>query len=439
MPKLAIRMTFACVLLVMLVGIHTEVWTWKSLIDDSDFTCYYTAACLVRGHLNSYIYEEARQGVDPTQHKANPKTVFARTASAHGITLVSLYDYPPTLADLVVPLTFISPFKAMFAWFLINVAALLAAIVMLMRMIGMEFPGFARFGLFFLVIAIFRPVLDCFYYGQMPILLLFLLIAGLRLYEQDKKTRAALLFALAFAIKLTPLIIVIPLIAWRDWKTLRAFAIWCGVILGAILLINGPSALSQYFLHEMPAISSGEVSWFNLSFATTVQIFWSGPGVSVPLAGVAWAGRLLSFAALLYAGWLSRLKDGEMLLDSQRLRMVAAFLILSCCLSPVAWIHAYVLSIPLWMIIGQRMWRGRATAFETVLGIWVFLSLTSDKLFGLGDIFRMPFFFYLAVMTPVIAVFLGIMELSLLGRERDLMQGAHRVEAAASARFAPVQ
>ena len=34
------------------------------------------------------------------------------------------------------------------------------------------------------------------------------------------------MFALAGAIKLTPLIVIVPFIAWRDWKILPAIALW---------------------------------------------------------------------------------------------------------------------------------------------------------------------------------------------------------------------
>ena len=428
MSRFAIRALFLSIVLVMLLGIHSEARTWSSFVGDSDFTSYYTAACLVRSHLNSYVYEEAGQNIDPIQKKADPNTLFARTARVRGIPTVALYDYPPTLADLLKPFTFLSPSTALVGWLLINAAALLATGVMLIRMTGVEFSGVARFVL--LLLFIFRPTLDCFFYGQISIILLFLLVAGLSLYAQGKKTSAALLFALAAAIKLTPLIMLIPLLAWRDWKTLRAFAMWCAAILGAMLVINGPGALGMYFLHELPAISSGAVDKLNKSLATAVQVFWSGSDASVPLPGVVWAGRLFSFAVLVYAGWLSRLKNGEKLMDRQRLRMVAVFLLLSCCLSPVSWVHAYVLSIPALMILGLRIWRGRSNAFEAALGVWFVVSLTSDKLFGWAATTGQPIFYYLEVMTPIIGLILGILELSRLRHERNL-ERRDGIEAAA--------
>jgi uncharacterized membrane protein len=128
------------------------------------------------------------------------------------------------------PLTFLPPAGALIAWNLLNLAMIVLVSVVLMRLQGVRNPVLAS--LIAVLLLLFRPTLNCLYWGQVSILLLFLVVAGLSLYASGQKSMAGFMFALAAAIKLTPLIVIVPLLAWRDWKSLRAIALWGAVILG---------------------------------------------------------------------------------------------------------------------------------------------------------------------------------------------------------------
>jgi hypothetical protein len=397
------RIVVALVALMMLAGAGLE---WRNRIphaEGSDFSVYYTAACLVRSNMSLQIYDEAARDINSQVVFADPNTVFARTAGAHGIPRVHLYVYPPTLADLLVPLTAFPHTAALIVWELLSLTMLLYACVMLTHMLGMRLPG--QFGLFAVLIVMFRPTLNCFHYGQVSILLLLLVIAGSSLYAHRQKNMAGLAFALAVAIKLTPLIVIVPFLAWRDWKILRAITLWGAAILGALWIVNGRGTLSLYCLHILPSMATVNVH-ADRTLSSMLYGYWRGLDNGTSPIGLVWAVRLTSALVLCYAGWLSRLNREDNLQDSRRFETVSIFLLLSCCLAPVSWLHAYVLSTPALVALGKRIWERRSNPAETTLLILFVLSLSTTK------------FAHLAMAAPLLGVLLGIMELHRLQHEQ---------------------
>jgi hypothetical protein len=275
-------------------------------------------------------------------------------------------------------------------------------------MLDMQVLHWAGFVAVFLVI--FRPTLNSLHWGQVSILLLFLVMIGLSFYAYRQKNMAGLMFALAGAIKLVPLILVVPLFAWRDWKSLRAIALWGAVILGALWLVNGSGTLNLYFLHQLPSMSSGDLGGADFSNNRSLgNIFYGFRGSHrlISQTGLVWVVRLVSAFVLCYAGWLSQLKHEDMLPDNQRPEIIFMFLLLSACLSPCSWLYAYVLSAPAVVTFGKRISERRSSAVETILVMSFLLSLSTTK-------FHMP------MATPLVGIVLGIMSLHRLRAERNL-------------------
>jgi hypothetical protein len=402
--KLRIVLAFAALII---VGGAYSATKWDSTRNRGGFDVYYTAACLVRGNMSSHIYDEAEQHTNPQLKFADPNTVFAQTASAHGIPRVMLYIYPPTLADLLTPLTFFPPAGALIAWNVLNVAMIVLASGLLMSMLGVR-------NLFLVILVavllfLFRPTLNSLYWGQVSIGLLFLLVAGFSLYVHGWKNMAGLMFALAAAIKLTPLIVIVPLIAWRDWKSLRALALWSAVILGALWMVNGSGALNLYFVHQLPSMSGGDLGGGDFSNNRSLgNIFYEylrGSGTAATPIWLVWTVRLVSAFVLCLAGWLSQLRNEDKLADGQRLEMFSIFLLIACCISPYSWLYAYVFCAPELVILGKRMWERRLNGAETTLVMMFLISLSASG-------FHMP------MVTPLVGIAMGIMGLYRLRTER---------------------
>ncbi len=411
-PAFKLRLVLASTALILLAGTFSLRY-WSRAEKASSFSVYYTAACLVRSNLNLHLYDGVERNVNPQLVVANPATTFARTAREHGIPTVMLYLYPPTMADLLVPLTVFSPPVAFVLWNMLNSVLLLAASIMLTQMLGIRSLGWA--GLVAVSLICFRPTLSCFHFGQASILLLFLVMAGVSLHAHGRKNMAGFMFALAAAIKLTPLIVIVPFVAWRDWKMLRAIALWIAAIMGALWIVNGSETLNLYFRLVLPSMSGGNLGAENFGYAnrTLGNIFYTLyhylPGVdhdATPNA-LMWAVKLVSLLVIAYAGWLSQVKKEDKLLDDQRLGMIAIFLLLSCCVAPFSWLYAWVLSAPALVMFGKRISEQRSNAVESTLFLLFLVSLLTSK-------------FHLGLATPPLGVALAIIGLHRLRLGRHL-------------------
>jgi alpha-1,2-mannosyltransferase len=420
MPKLGSRLLVLFLAVVAFGGVYSGWRMDHSFVGDSDFPGYYAAALLVRSGHSTQIYS-SQLNIDPTVVGSDPSTYFARTAAAHGIPNAPLYDYPPTLADLLVPFTFLSPFVALLLWEAVTALFLIGCGILLTQFLGLQL-GLRRPGRAVLVTAlllVFRPTVDTFLLGQVMVFLLLLVVCGLACSLRGRSNWAGFFIALAIAIKLTPLVLIIPLLAWRDWKTLRAVGLGCLGIFAALWLVNGPHALNLYFLHRVPSMSHSLIDLTNLNLRTATEVFWYGTDHVTPAISFLWVGRLLSLLVLLYAGWVIRARPSVHWSNPQRLMAASAFLLFAACMSPIAWRHAYVLAVPALLFLGLRIWRGRARVLETALVLWFILMLSTDKFAGWAWRFENRGLSMLALMPPVLCAALGLMELDRLRREQS--------------------
>ena len=95
-------------------------------------------------------------------------------------------------------------------------------------------------------------------------------VAGLYFYLAKQNFLCSFMFAVITVIKITPLIVVVPLLAFRDWKQLRAFVLALAALLIGICLVNGEGLLRQYVEHVVPSMSTGVVSVQNRNLGNCV-------------------------------------------------------------------------------------------------------------------------------------------------------------------------
>lgn len=197
-----------------------------------------------------------------------------------------------------------------------------------------------------------------------------------------------------------------PFGAWRDWKILRAIALWVAAILGAIWIVNGTRTLTLFFLHVLPLMSSGIVDINNRSLGSVFQVYGHGYFQGDSSIGLVRFATAISALVLCCAAWLSQSKSEANLPDEHKLEIISIFLLLSCCVAPVSWIHAYVLSAPILLMLGERIWERHSTTFEAALWVLFLLSLSFTRV---G---------YFLVATPLFGIALGIVRLRGLRTER---------------------
>jgi len=408
------RIVAAVVVFTMLLGVYSAKF-WPASETGTNFFMYYTAACLVRSNMSMHIYDVIDSNTNPQDIYAVPNTVFAQTAHAHGITRITLYIYPPTLADLIVPLTLLSTSAALIVWNTLDVLMILGLSVVLTRTLDMKFPGSTV--VVAAAVLLFRPTLNNFHWGQVSIVLAFLLTVGFGLYVQGHKNIAALLFALAIAIKLFPIVIIIPLIAWRDWKCLRTLAVWGILLCLGLWAINGSSALNLYFLHQLPAMWGGQLGGNRYDANRSIgNIFFTNLGGPHPLVSsraLVWLARVASALILCYAGWLSRLKPGENSNNRPQFEIGMMFLLFGCCLSPYSWFYNWAVCAPVLVVFCKRVWDGRADLVETGLLIATLLSLSTTE-------------FNMALVTPLLGIALGLLALYRIRNEQHPQENINR-------------
>jgi hypothetical protein len=422
------------ILVVILCGAAS--WHWQEMRYPFDFhqrlqdlEVYYTAACMIHENHGEEIYDGADNGYDPQLREADKDSIFAKAAQAHGIDKIRLYVYPPPLAYLMVPLSWFSIAHVESLWKIFNWAAIVMIASMLSALLGIRRMGLGSFAIVFCLF-VYRPFLDCFYWGQITIILLALEMGGLLLLIRGYKVWGALLFAFATAIKLTPVIVIVPLIAKRDWKTLRAFGFWGAAIFGALWLPDRGKLLWHYFEFVLPSMSAGILSSNNKTLSNFLQFMWLAVSHGSESRWPALMAKLISILAVIYSFWLCRSKsgiddNGLPIVDDQSNRYQAIvfslFWLLSCCIAPVSWRHAYVLSAPALILLFKEALEGKVRLAEMVLLSCFTLSIASFAFESLtqktGNIFLVAW----AACTPVLGVAIVILELRKL---RDTCQFA---------------
>ncbi|MBX3461458.1 MAG: DUF2029 domain-containing protein [Planctomycetes bacterium] len=149
---------------------------------------------------------------------------------------VGLYIYPPLLAALMAPVTWLPRGAGYAVWalaqWLFAAGALLAVARMCSRAVwrqGRMDPGLPAF-LAPLVVAVFGAAWINFSEGQVNFLLLLLLASGLWQLEEGRTLRGGLLLAAAAHLKVIPIVLLLVLLAQRRFKAALAMLAGCALL-----------------------------------------------------------------------------------------------------------------------------------------------------------------------------------------------------------------
>jgi hypothetical protein len=280
----------------------------------SDFHAFYRGvAGLMRGDGPLYRIDDIR---------ANP--------------LGATYKYPPTFALLFAPLTRLSFVPAIMTWRVINLGVLIAAALLLLRVYRARLRSWATAALLLLLFSL-RPLADTLNYGQLDLLLLLLLAAGLLAFTRGRDAQLGVWIGAAAALKLYPIYLLGFALLQRRWRALLGAS-------AALALLGGLSVaafgwpIHWMFLHDVLPASGVGTAWvenqtFNgflnrLLAPDQVRLLPDGGGL-VSLATYIWALCLTGLTA-----WLTRPAGGMRPDIGYGLWIVTMLLIL-----PSAWMH----------------------------------------------------------------------------------------------------
>jgi len=348
-----------------------------------DFGPYYTAAVLAGEHQGVGIYSGADTGKDPQNVLADTSTLFAQTASRVGVHRPFLYLYPPILADMLIPLTHFSFVTAGNMWIVFNYASLPLVALCIAGILKLRWLSW---GSLILLVAVFSysPVFQSIAMGQVSVLLLLLWACGTFCYAKGEHDVSGFAFALAAAIKLTPLIVVIPLLLFKEWKVLRGFFASLTLLAVVTCLINTPASLVDYFGHVVPPMSRGILLITNVSISASLERLFLAfnhraiaPSASDQISPVLiLLGKLFAAAILAIASMLT-LKKRDGMKVSDRAMTVALFAMLSACITPVSWQHGYSVCLLALCLLWAQAVREPITNLRLVTLFLCTLALTT--------------------------------------------------------------
>ncbi len=339
---------------------------------------YYTAAWLVHHGEATELYTGADSGADPQMLPAGAATPIYRAAHAQGLSYIGLYLYPPLLADLLVPLTTLPLPAATRIWFAFNGAFLLLTAFCVAGLLQRHRASWQT-ALILLSLLFFTPVLQALAVGQVTVVLLLLWATGMVLYKSDRLYAAGVVFALAAAIKLTPVVVIFPFLIWRQWRVVGAFLASLVVFAAACLWINTPHALLAYSTRVLPSMS-GSIPYysnFSLSAATARLISLVRTGAVAPFPQAlapyaAFTGRLTSIAVLVTLVTLIA-RAGCAIGKQDQLLILGLLSLVAPILSPVSWFHAYAMAFLAFALLWHE-------SFERPVSLGYLLSLTAVSL-----------------------------------------------------------
>jgi hypothetical protein len=138
---------------------------------------------------------------------------------------------PPTFILLFSPISKLAPQKAFWVWSLVNYAALIAAIWLLVGPgSGLSTPiGWS----FVALVALYPPVISSFHLGQHKILILLLFALMMRWMRKGNDATAGLALAVASLIRIFPLLMVGYLLIERRYRVLLFTIV--GLVVGILL------------------------------------------------------------------------------------------------------------------------------------------------------------------------------------------------------------
>lgn len=258
------------------------------------------------------------------------------------------YKYPPAFALLFAPFAQLPFVPAIVTWRAFNFLLLIIAVWLLLRSYNVSLRSWMGAGLFLLLCTL-QPLIDTLRYGQVDLLMLALIMAGLYALRRNQNVFLGIWIGIAAAFKLYPAYLLGLALVQRRWRAFVGAALAAGLISGLALVVFGWTN-TLVFLRDVLAATGVGTAWvenqtFNgflnrLLSSEQIALLPDDGGV-VRLATYAWAIVITGLTA-----WLTRPASAVRPDMSYGLWVVAMLLIL-----PVAWMHYQtLLLIPFFQI-----------------------------------------------------------------------------------------
>ncbi|MFQ5854088.1 MAG: glycosyltransferase family 87 protein [Anaerolineae bacterium] len=316
------------------------------------FSAYYTGArLLAEGADMSRLYDQAW---------------FRAQVAAFGITGPQTSDIwfvnPPTTTLLMAGLAGLTPPLARLAWTGFNLLVLPAALLLLIRTLGVR-PSLTEWMLLATMVLVFNPLHENFRWGQTYVLLLLLHVTFLYGYLEKRDLVAGLSLALMLTLKTYGAFLILFLLFRRRWRALlHTLGVAALVVLVSLPRLALP-IWETYLLDIVPSVRAyagiGVTGYQTLSSFIEHVFSYDPLGSPRPLMDVPWLATALVIglsAFILVTTLRTCRQPGCRDRDFEALS-IAAFTAISVPLAPLAEEHHFtVLILPL-VVLGAHLLR----------------------------------------------------------------------------------
>jgi hypothetical protein len=268
---------------------------------------------------------------------------WARGGSLYDMTAVltnhvgAVFKVPPFYGMLFTPFVFMDGLQILFFHRVLNVLIAIATVIIWLRMWKVRPLWWGVAGMIILLNN--RPLADTIAYGQIDLLLLFLLTLALWAMRAERDGLAGALIALGALFKIYPVIILAFFVLKGRWNGLIGFAVGMLVYNGIAIAVMGWEMHRMYLFDVVPQIG-GTTSWVENQ---TISAFLARL-VDVPFdahifenRSLSLLGTALSGLVSLFACWLV-LRPAEDKSSTFALQY-AQFPLLMVFAVPAAWMH----------------------------------------------------------------------------------------------------
>ena len=302
--------TLAAILSIVAAATWLRVVTRLPLeIHSPDFSIAYTQSLMLRQGHDPYVLD---------------MTSFAEPLGFNVHPIRHAVDAPSMIA-LFELITLFRPATGYWIWFAVNIGLLLAAMAMLLDRVEYG-PRTPEFWIAAALILLYPPVWCNFLWAQTQVLALFLLVSAAMMIKRGSDSSAAALVAIAGCLRIYPFAAMGFFLVKRNWNALAIAAAIAGAITGLTIAIVGIHPYFTYFrgLSYTLAVTEGNAS---LAAFAARMVAWP------PLRGVLTAAADLGILCL--AIWPT--------FRSDRSRSFILWIVTAVALSPIVWIHYFVL------------------------------------------------------------------------------------------------
>jgi alpha-1,2-mannosyltransferase len=227
-------------------------------------------------------------GYDLTGYLAATHAMMAGQDPYAAPTLYS-YIYPLFLCVVLAPLSVLPSPALDVAWFALGVAALGASAWMVLRRAAPRLsPADTVVPLAATFVVLAGVVQNNLLNGQVNPLVLLACVLFLAEYLRGRRVSAALLLGAAIALKLTPVVLVVYLLARREWLTVMLAGLATLVFAAALpWMVAGP-AVAGWYAHYADAflaarLASGTGAASVAGFSLTSMLRLAMPGLAMPV------------------------------------------------------------------------------------------------------------------------------------------------------------